>query len=100
VSAAFRCRRAFVVLALALAAQLLVVGSTSAKTRHAPANRELPKLTGQAVVGKTLSASRGRWSNRPTRYRFTWLLCNASGKRCARIRGAEASKYRLSARAR
>ena len=89
----------FILLALALAAPLLVVGSTSAATRHAPANRALPKLSGQAVIGKTLSASRGRWSNRPTRYRFTWLLCNASGKHCAHIRGAAAPKYRLPARA-
>src|SRR5689334_340702 len=88
-----RRKTTFVLLVLALAAQLLVVSSGSATARRAPANHALPRLKGQTLVGKTLAATRGRWSNAPTRFGFTWLVCNRAGKRCARIKGASKTTY-------
>lgn len=87
-----------VVLALALFALFLSAGATDAKTKRSPSNRGLPHVAGAPVVGRTLNASRGKWSNRPTRYRFNWLTCNAAGNRCRKISNARSRKYRVAPR--
>ena len=49
---------------------------------------------GSKFVGRTLSATRGTWRGRPTRYRYTWQRCNRRGK-CGGVRGAHRRTYRL-----
>jgi hypothetical protein len=87
-------------LALVLVAiPLLSAGTSLAGRAHAPHNRKAPTIAGTAVKGKTLSAQRGRWSNRPTAFRYAWQFCNRTGRSCVRIRGAKRPKYPLGARA-
>jgi len=85
-------------IALALLAQLLLAGATSARDRRAPAPRSLPRISGTPLMGHTLKASHGRWKNHPTRFHFRWLVCNGAGKKCQKVAGHGAT-YRLGARA-
>src|SRR6188472_1164406 len=82
---------------LLLAAVLFAGGSLAGRLR-APHNRSAPKIAGAAQQGKTLTARRGRWSNRPTAYRYAWQSCDRTGKSCVKVRGATRAKYRLGAR--
>ena len=85
--------------AVALFAVPLVLAGTSFAGRfHPPANRAAPKIAGAAQTGNTLTARRGRWSNRPTAFRYAWQSCNRAGKSCANIRGARRVTYQLGAR--
>jgi hypothetical protein len=87
------------VLFLALVATPTLAAWTSVGSGHrAPHNRAAPTIAGAALTGKTLSARRGRWSNRPTRFRYAWQSCNRAGKSCARVRGAKRAKYRIEPR--
>ena len=58
-----------------------------------PVDTVLPAITGTIAVGYTLSASKGRWSNSPTGFTYTWELCDATGTVCAAISGAIVSTY-------
>src|SRR5436190_10206629 len=82
----------------ALLAVLLALAATGAAAhaarRGAPTPRVHPKITGKAVQGRTLRATRGRWSNRPRLYRYAWLECNRAGKHCHAIRRARARTYK------
>jgi hypothetical protein len=62
-----------------------------------PANLTLPKITGTAKQGQTLSASTGTWSGSPTSFAYQWLDCNASGAACIEIDGADDPTYLLRA---
>ena len=44
-----------------------------------PSNTTPPLITGSAVVGQTLTASTGVWTNSPTSYGYQWQSCGASG---------------------
>ncbi len=55
----------------------------------------LPKLSGTAKVGNSLSVSTGSWRYSPTRYGYQWLRCTASDMSCQKISGATKSSYRL-----
>src|SRR5438874_8873076 len=86
-----------------MALSLVAVPSLSARTSRAdrlraPHNRAAPKIAGAALEGKTLSALRGKWSNRPTAFRYAWQSCNGAGKSCVRLRGAKRATYRLGPR--
>src|SRR5207237_10263329 len=81
-----------------LLALVLFAGSSLAGRLRAPHNRAAPKIAGAALEGKTLSARRGLWSNRPTAFRYAWQSCNRAGRSCAKVRGARRVKYRLGAR--
>ncbi len=61
----------------------------------APANTGLPKITGTAKVGQTLTASPGSWSNGPTSYAYQWQDCNTTGAGCVAIVAATSSSYVL-----
>jgi len=74
-------RRTSVLLAVLFALAATGAAAHAAK-RGAPAPRAHPKITGKAVQGRTLRATRGTWRNRPSRYRYAWLECNRAGKRC------------------
>lgn len=83
---------------LLLVAPLLSAATSVAGRLRAPHNRAAPKIAGAALEGKTLSAQRGRWSNRPTAFRYAWQSCNRAGGSCVRLPGAKRVKYRLGAR--
>ncbi len=56
-----------------------------------------PRLSGSAVEGEALRASRGKWLREPTSYAFEWEDCNSSGARCRSIGGATGSTRLLGA---
>ena len=60
-----------------------------------PVNTSLPTITGQTVVGDTLTAGNGSWSNSPTGFVYQWQDCNSSGTNCSNISGATGSSYKL-----
>ena len=60
-----------------------------------PENTVPPAISGTAIVGRTLSASHGSWSESPTTYRYQWRDCNVLGAACLDIAGASASTYIL-----
>jgi hypothetical protein len=61
-----------------------------------PVNTAEPRISGNAVVGQRLTASRGEWTgNTPMTFSFQWLRCNASGGECAEIAGATDNTYVL-----
>jgi len=82
----------------ALVAALVLAGSSSAGSAGAPHFRALPKVAGPALTGKTLSAGRGRWSHRPTKFRYAWLSCDRSGSGCRSLPGAKQARYRVRGR--
>lgn len=60
-----------------------------------PGGLSSPFATGLVQQGQTLGVRHARWSQAPTSYTYRWERCNAKGKRCRRIAGANASRYRL-----
>jgi hypothetical protein len=62
-----------------------------------PASAVMPTISGSAVIGQTLTASVGSWSNEPTSYAYQWQDCDSSGANCVDIAGATASTYTVSA---
>lgn len=63
-------------------------------TAQAPVNTALPVITGNAVVGQTLTTSNGTWTGSPTGYAYSWALCNPRDCICANtIAGATGSSY-------
>jgi hypothetical protein len=69
--------------------------ATSVVVALAPSNTVLPKVTGTAQEGKTLSATEGSWTGSPTSYSYQWEDCNSSGGACAEVSGATSSSYKL-----
>jgi len=62
----------------------------------APSSSSPPAVSGQAVLGQTLSVSNGSWSGtRPLHYAYQWQRCNSSGEECANITGATSQGYTL-----
>lgn len=52
-----------------------------------PVNVVLPKITGVAIPGRTLTASSGTWRfEGQVSYAYAWLRCNAAGKVCAPLK--------------
>lgn len=60
----------------------------------APVNSRLPTISGIAMVGRRLRATRGTWSNSP-RFAYRWLRCPSTGPPCERIASAASSAYVL-----
>jgi Cellulase (glycosyl hydrolase family 5) len=54
-----------------------------------------PKLIGSAMQGHTLTASTGKWTNRPRSFQFRWKLCTERSGRCLTIHGAHGRTYKL-----
>ena len=64
-------------------------------TYHVPANQSLPKISGTAKVGSTVTVSQGTWSgDPPLTYAYQWYRCHPH---CEPIPGATAQTYTLTA---
>jgi dipeptidyl aminopeptidase/acylaminoacyl peptidase len=59
---------------------------------QAPQNLSLPRISGQATVGSTLTALPGTWSGAPSAFLYQWLRCDVSNG-CASIPGATGGAY-------
>jgi hypothetical protein len=72
--------------------------STSAashKVVAVPKSTSAPRISGNATVGHRLAAGRGKWTWTPTKFRYQWLRCSASGGRCVAIKKASRATYRV-----
>jgi hypothetical protein len=58
-----------------------------------PVNVSLPSISGTAIEGSTLTASRGTWGNSPTGFTYQWQDCASDG--CSGIPGATKATYTL-----
>jgi hypothetical protein len=86
------------VLAFLMTAAAVLAGTGVVQAQPpAPQNTALPVVSGKAQQGDTLTASKGSWSNSPTRYGYQWWDCNSSGAPCSKIAGATASSHKLAA---
>lgn len=63
---------------------------TRAGSSFAPYDRE-----SSPVVGQTLTVTAGTWAGKPTSYGYRWQACDASGRRCTDISGANSNSYTL-----
>ncbi len=63
----------------------------------APVDHAPPAISGTAMEGQTLSASKGTWSGSPTSYAYQWQDCNALGEGCLNSSGATAPSHTLQA---
>ena len=81
-----------VILAAVLSAMLTALVlplSGAARTQAAPANTELPTITGTAVKDSTVVAGTGSWSGTaPISFTFQWQRCDEAGANCDPITGA------------
>lgn len=59
----------------------------------APVNTVRPSVTGNAIVGSTLTAENGTWTNSPTSYTYQWVQCDHFGASCVEIPGATGKTY-------
>jgi hypothetical protein len=58
-----------------------------------PQNTVRPTVTGNAIVGATLTATTGSWTGTPTSYAYRWLQCDGTGAYCIPIFGATGKTY-------
>ena len=61
-----------------------------------PVNQSPPQISGDAEVGKTLTASAGTWSgSQPLSYSYSWYRCDADGVVCEGILNGTDPAYKL-----
>ena len=58
-----------------------------------PVNTLAPQISGVTLVGDTLTASVGSWSNIPSGYSYQWQQCSPGGNECSNISGATGTAY-------
>lgn len=68
-----------------------LVGPVPAST--ALASTAQPGLSGKAVQGQTFTVTPGTWTSSSASVTYTWDRCNANGRICAPISGADAATY-------
>src|SRR4029079_9279818 len=68
-------------------------GSAGGHKLRAPQNVRLPRITEARHTGARLRATRGTWTGKPTRFRFSWQRCRRG--RCGSVHGAHHSAYRI-----
>jgi hypothetical protein len=76
-------------------ATLVWAAVASGRPSAPPINRCAPTIEGSLVVGKTIRAGNGCWSNHPTRFAYQWLRCDEKGANCVRISRATGAAYEL-----
>lgn len=74
-----------------LAALVLLAAPSTAMA--APVNTVLPKITGTAKDGQTLTSTTGTWTGTGITYGRVWQRCDTGGANCAAIAGATAVTY-------
>lgn len=84
--------------ALSLGGLALFAGAGSAQSQAVPTNTSEPQISGTAVVGSRLTATKGTWTESPTSFDYQWTRCPASGgaadaSNCAAIGGATTNGY-------
>jgi hypothetical protein len=62
-------------------------------TAGAPVNTARPSVSGDAIVGGTLTAENGAWTNSPTTFAYQWLQCDRFGGSCIDVAGATGRTY-------
>lgn len=60
-----------------------------------PVNVSPPKISGVSKKGKTLTTSRGKWTNSPLTFAFQWERCSRSGGSCKSIHHATGDTLKL-----
>src|SRR4051812_12274762 len=90
-------RAKLVGIAALLAVAALAVAAVAAAQGAKPVNQSAPTIEGAAVVGRTIAAGPGIWTNSPTSYDYQWLRCDAKGNGCARLSGATEQSYTVAA---
>ena len=63
-------------------------------TSSAPSDTTAPSISGEAVVGSTLTAGPGSWSDPSATFSYAWRRCDATGA-CTTIDGASSATYTL-----
>ena len=80
--------------AIAIGAVFGTAGNSAAAGKAAPNEATPPTISGQAQVGKSLTADHGKWNgSTPITYKYAWRRCDANGGSCAGISGANARLY-------
>lgn len=69
--------------------------TTTVAASGAPVNTVRPSITGDAIVGSTLTAQTGTWKNSPTSYTYHWVQCDHFGGSCVDIPGATGKTYNV-----
>jgi hypothetical protein len=69
--------------------QTEVVGSNAAPLT----NTGRPTISGEARVGKELTATEGTWTGNPTSFAFQWQRCDVDTLTCANVIGATGRTY-------
>jgi predicted actin-binding protein len=67
--------------------------TTTVASSGGPVNTVRPSISGDAVVGSTLTADTGTWSGSPTSYSYQWLQCDQFGSGCVPVTGATGKTY-------
>jgi hypothetical protein len=82
---------------LAVVAALVAASAASAVTKKsavAPSNASAPTISGEATVGKTLTANPGTWrGSAPINFQYQWRICGARGEACRDIPGATGQTF-------
>ncbi|HVU76647.1 MAG TPA: hypothetical protein VHC67_03625 [Gaiellaceae bacterium] len=71
--------------------------ATAVVVPSVPVSSAAPAVGGSAVVGSTLTASAGAWSQPQPALTYAWSRCAADGTACAPIDGATGSTYAVGA---
>ncbi len=66
--------------------------TTTTPTGQPPVNAVLPQISGNPVVGSTLTASTGTWGFAPTSLTYQWEGCDSHGN-CHNVAGATGTSY-------
>jgi len=94
-------RRSFarVLFAVAVAgasAAVYVTMGSAAEQANPPSNSSPPTITGDALVGATLTAQSGSWTGaNPITFTYQWERCDSTGGSCTSISSATSQTYTL-----
>jgi hypothetical protein len=81
--------------AAVISAFTMLAGAGAAATQAKPVATSPPTISGTPVEGKTLTGTRGMWTNNPTSYSYRWARCAANGGACSLIPQATSVQYTL-----